>query len=79
MPHKAPQESFHEDMLGTVQYDGSSLDVFPVKIIMEQSCMLALSLFGIFSLLLPYAFSQSEDEVSLHTRSDGSLFNLARL
>jgi hypothetical protein len=31
-----------------------------------------------FSLLLRYAFSQSEEGVYLHTRSDGGLFNLAR-
>ena len=63
--------SFHEDMKGTVQYDGSSSDPFPI---------LAPTLFGnLFSLLLRYAFSQSEEDVYLHTRSDGSLFNLARL
>ena len=42
--------------------------------------VLAPTLFGIFfSLLLSYALSQSEDGVYLHTRSDGNLFNLARL
>ena len=42
--------------------------------------VLAPTLFGIFfSLLLFYALSQSEDGVYLHTRSDGNLFNLARL
>ena len=47
---------------------------------MKQGCVLAPTLFGIFfSLLLSYAFSQSEDGVYLHTRSDGNLFNLARL
>ena len=45
-----------------------------------QGCVLAPTLFGIlFSLLLRYAFSQSEEGIYLHTRSDGSLFNLARL
>ena len=29
--------------------------------------------------LLSYAFIQSEDGMYLHTRSDGNLFNLARL
>ncbi|KAL8609109.1 hypothetical protein ACOMHN_030450 [Nucella lapillus] len=33
----------------------------------------------LFSLLLRYAFSQSKEGVYLHTRSDSSLFNLARL
>lgn len=43
--------------------------------------MLAPALFGIFffSLLLCYAFSKSDDGVYLHTKSDGNLFNLARL
>lgn len=67
-------------MQGTVLYDGSSSSPFPIKSGVKQGCVLAPTLFGIFfSLLLSYAFSQSEDGVYLHTRSDGSLFNLARL
>ncbi|PFX15042.1 putative uncharacterized transposon-derived protein F52C9.6 [Stylophora pistillata] len=82
---KAPEEhrvhgvGFAE-MKGTVQYDGSSSDPFPIKSGVKQGCVLAPTLFGIlFSLLLRYAFSQSEEGIYLHTRSDGSLFNLARL
>ena len=72
--------SFHEDMQGTVQFDGSSSDPFPINSGVTQGCVLAPTLVGIFfSLLLPYAFSSSEDGVYLHTRSDGRLFNLARL
>lgn len=72
--------SFHKEMKGTVQYDGSSSDPFPIKSGVKQGCVLAPTLFGIlFSLLLRYAFSQSEEGIYLHTRSDGSLFNLARL
>ena len=72
--------SFHEEMKGTVQYDGSSSDPFPIKSGVKQGCVLAPTLFGIlFSLLLRYAFSESEEGIYLHTRSDGSLFNLARL
>ncbi|KAL8583100.1 hypothetical protein ACOMHN_008538 [Nucella lapillus] len=72
--------SFHEDMKGTVQYDGSSSDPFPITSGVKQGCILAPTLFGILvSLLLRYAFSQSEEGVYLHTRSDSSLFNLARL
>ena len=38
------------------------------------------TLFGIlFSRLLRYALSESEEGIYLHPRSDGSLFNLARL
>lgn len=72
--------SFHEDMQGTVNYDGSSSDPFPIRSGVKQGCVLAPTLFGIFfSLLLSYAFKESEDGVYLHTRSDGNLFNLARL
>ena len=71
--------SFHEGMIGTVQYDGSSSDPFPIKSGVKQGCVPAPTLFGIFSLLLHYAFHKSEDDIFLHTRSDGNLFNLARL
>ena len=47
---------------------------------MKQGCVLAPTLFGtFFSLLLQCAFDQSEDGVYIHSRSDGGLFNLARL
>ena len=81
-PHKLLKMimSFHDDMNGTVQYDGSSSDPFPVKSGVKQGCVLAPTLFGVFfSLLLRYAFRHSEDGVFLHTRSDGNVFNLARL
>ena len=72
--------SFHKEMKGTVQYDGSSSDPFPIKSGVKQGCVLAPTLFGVlFSLLPRYAFSESEDGIYLHTRSGGSLFNLARL
>ena len=72
--------SFHDDMNGTVQFDGSSSDPFPIKNGVKQGCVLAPTLFGVFfSLLLCYAFRESEDGIFLHTRSDGNLFNLARL
>ena len=72
--------SFHESMQGTVQYDGSSLDPFPIRNGVKQGCVLASTLFGIFfSLLLSYAFSQSEDGLYLCTRSNRSLFSLTCL
>lgn len=72
--------SFHQDMSGTVQFDGSCSEPFPIKNGVKQGCVLAPTLFGIFfSLLLLYAFDGSEDGVYIHTRSDGGLFNLARL
>ncbi|GAB1599902.1 uncharacterized protein LOC115210514, partial [Argonauta hians] len=72
--------SFHDGMLGTVQFDGSSSEPFPVKSGVKQGCVLAPTLFGIFfSLMLRYVFRQSDDGVYLHTRSDRNLFNLSRL
>ena len=66
--------SFHDDMNGTVQFDGSSSDPFPIKNGVKQGCVLAPTLFGLFfSLLLCYAFRESEDGIFLHTRSDGNL------
>ena len=72
--------SFHNDMMGTVFYDGSDSDPFPIKSGVKQGCVLAPTLFGIFfSLLLSYAFKGNEDGIFLHSRSDGNLFNLSRL
>ena len=72
--------SFHENMKGTVQYNGASSDSFPISNGVKQGCVLAPTLFGIFfSLLLRHAFGSSEDGIFIHTRSDGNLFNLARL
>ena len=63
-----------------IQYDDSSSDPFPIKSGVKQGCVLAPTLFGIlFSLLLRYAFNESEEGIYLHTRSVDSLFNLARL
>lgn len=72
--------SFHQDMYGFVQLNGSSSDPFPIINGVKQGCVLAPTLFGIFfSLLLSWAFRQSDEGVFLHSRSDGGLFNLARL
>ena len=72
--------SFHDGMQGTVQFDGSSSASFPILSGVKQGCVLAPTLFGIFfSLVLSHAFKSSCDGVHLYTRSDGKLFNLARL
>lgn len=69
--------TFHKDLQGTVQYNGSSsYDTFPLKSRVKK-CVLALTLFGIS--LVSYIFNQSEDSVYLHTRSDGGMFNLVCL
>ena len=42
--------------------------------------MLAPTLIGIFfAVLVNHAFGSSNEEIYIHTRSDGKLFNLARL
>ena len=72
--------SIHEDMKGTVQFDGSCSEPLSIKNGVKQGCDLATTLFGIFfSLLLMHAFDDSEDSVYIHSRSKGRLFNLARL
>lgn len=71
--------SFHDDMDDTVQHDGSCSDPLPIKNVVNQGCVLVPTLFGVFfSPLLRYAFPHSVD-VIFFTRSDGSLFNVARL
>ena len=72
--------SFHEDMQGVVCFDGGTSEPFTIKSGVKQGCVLAPTLFSIFfSLLLNHAFKHSTEGVYLHTRSDGKLFNLARL
>ena len=70
--------SFHDNMKGTVLYDGSS-DPFPINSRVKQGCVLAPTLFGIFSLLLIHAFDSSDDGVYIHTKSDERLFNLSKV
>ena len=73
-------QSFHTDMRSTVSYNGARSEPFPISSGVKQGCVLAPTLFGIFfSMLLTHAFSGNEDGVYLHTRSNGRLFNLARL
>ena len=56
-------------MRGTVQFDGSCSHHFPIRNGMKQGCVLAPTLLGIFfSLLLSYAFRESDDGVFIHTR-----------
>ena len=55
------------------QYDISFSDHFPINCGAKEGRVLGPTLFGIFSLLLSYTFSQSENGLYLHTRSDGNL------
>ena len=69
--------SFHDDTKGIVSYEGQP---FVIRHGVKQGCVLAPTLFGIFSSqLLSFAFRQCKEAVHLHTRSDGNLFNLVCL
>ena len=73
-------ESFHSDMKGTVQFNGGSSEPFDIRSGVKQGCVLAPTLFGIFfALVLKHAFGSATEAIYLPTRSDGGLFNLARL
>ena len=73
-------ESFHNNMKGTVQFDGNLSDPFDIRSGVKQGCVLAPTLFGIFfSMLLRHAFDDATEGIYLHSRSDGKLFNVARL
>ena len=73
-------ESFHTDMKGAVQFNGSTSEPFSILSGVKQGCVLAPTLFGIFfALLLKHAFGSTTEGIYLRTRSDGRLFNLARL
>ena len=73
-------ESFHTNMKGTVQFNGSSSRPFDTRRDVKQGCILAPMLFGIFfALLLRHAFGTASEEICLRTRSDGRLFNLGHL
>ena len=73
-------ESFHSNMQGIVQFNGNTSEPFNICSGVKQGCVLAPTLFGIlFALLLKHAFGTSREGIYLRTRSDGRLFNLARL
>ena len=63
-----------------MQFNGSTSEPFNISSGIKQGCVLAPTLFGIFfASLLKHAFDTSKEGIYLHTRSDGRLFNLARL
>ena len=72
--------SFHEDMNVCSQFDGNTSESFKVRCGVKQGCVLASTLFAIYSAaLLQHAFDGKEDGIYLRTRFDWSLFNLKRL
>ena len=65
---------------GMVQFHSSLSGPFDIRSGVKQHCVLALTVFGIFfALLLKCAFATTTEDIYLHTRSDGRLFNLDRL
>ena len=78
MQHKPPGllsfiQSFHDDMKGTVVFDGSTSDAFNIKSGVKQGCVLVPTLFGVFfALMLKHAFGSATEGIYLTTRSDQS-------
>ena len=73
-------ESFHNNMHGTVRFDGNMSEAFNIRSGVKQGCVLAPTLFGVFfSVLLKHAFRTTNAGIFLRSRTDGKLFNLARL
>ena len=67
-------------MQGTGQFNGSTYEPFNICSGVKQGYVLAPTLFGIFfALLLKHTFGTSREGIYLRMRSDGRLFNLARL
>ena len=62
-------KSFNKIMQSTVLFDVSISEPFPINSRVNQSCILAPTLFGIlFSLLLSYAFSSYEEGIFLYKK-----------
>ena len=67
-------------MKGSVQFNGNISEPFDICSRLKQGCLLAPTLFGIFfALVLKHAFGIAQEGIYLQTRSDGRLFNVARL
>ena len=73
-------ESFLPDTKGTLPINGSLSETFEIRSGVKQGCVLAPMLFGsFFGLLLKHALDTTTEGIYFRTRSDGRLFNLARL
>ena len=70
---------FHDGMFARVQNDSEFSDPFPVKNGVKQGCVLASTLFSMFSAMLTDAFQDGDNVVPIRYRFDGKLFNLRRL
>ena len=73
-------EFFQSNMKRTVQFNSSSVYPFEIRCGVKQGCILALTIFGIFfALFVKRGFDITTEGIYLRTRSDGKLFNLARI
>lgn len=73
--------SFHHDMQARMQFDDDTSDSFPIQRGVQQGCIFALTLFGLyFSFVSKTAYfnQESDSGVSLLSCDDGRYFNLAR-
>ncbi|XP_067899076.1 uncharacterized protein [Heterodontus francisci] len=70
--------SFHDNMKDTIQQSGASSDPFPILSGVKQ-VFSHLHCLGSSSHCCSHMFKCSEEGIFLHTKSDGRLFNLARL
>lgn len=63
-----------------INHNGEASEPSTIPSSIKQDCVIAPTFFSIFfSLLLNFVFRHSIQGIHLHTRSDGKLFNLARL
>ena len=73
-------QEFHDGMAGAVSIGGSPTDPFEISHGLKQACVLAPTLFTLFlAALLSTVSEHLSTGVFIRTRSDGKLFNLARL
>lgn len=76
-------QEFHDGMEATVRIAGDTTESFPVSHGVKQGCVLAPTLFGLYLAAVLETTSDSSCEVHkgvyLRSRTDGNLFNLARL
>lgn len=70
---------FHDRMTAHIQDNGEASEAFPVTNVIKQGCVLAPTLFSMFSAIMSDAFQNSSLGVSLRYRTNGKLFNLRRL
>ena len=71
---------FHEGQQGQVKHNGSLSGSFTISNGVKQGCVLAPTLFStFFSIMLPEAKEDLQDDIYIRFRTDGSLFNLRRL